>query len=201
MDRRAGFVVVALVGALGACSSEPATLDSSTASSSHRAEGARLAKHSVRSHPPTVVASPPAPPFGYCGGLQTTSDASYITTSGEAVALVEADTDGQAKPIPHVTRLIERNPVTDVRILAGSLPGSPLSEIDSPPLKPGRYLLVVGGGKGGYFVSMANYGTYAVHGRHAYRTCYDYSGAPPHLVRHGITTISGLIDLFSRALK
>jgi hypothetical protein len=53
---------------------------------------------------------------------------------------------------------------------------------------------------GGYFAALGNYGVYAIHGHHAYRTCNDFSGNPPHLVRHGITTVRGLTRLFSRAL-
>jgi hypothetical protein len=118
------------------------------------------------------------------------------------VALVQADVAGPAAPIPDVNPAEQRNPLAHVRVLAGSLPDGPLSVIDGSPLLQRRYLLLVGDtGVGDYFVSLGIYGTYTVHGHHAYRTCNDFNGRPPHPVRHGVTTIRGLTRLFGRALR
>lgn len=201
MSARVGFVAVALLGGLVACSSAPAKPGPSPAGSHVHAGAARLAQHSVRAHPPTVVPSPPPPPFGYCGGLETTSAARYVTSRGGAVALVQAEVDAAPTPIPHVSPVEQRNPLAHVRVLAGSLPDGPLSEIDSTPLRQRRYLLLVGDtGYGGYFTALGEYGTYAIHGHHAYRTCYDDSSGASHLVRRGITSVRGLTRLFARAL-
>lgn len=201
MKKRVGLVTAAMVGCVAACSSGPAGLAPSPAGSPHRTQAAGLAKLSVRSHLPTVAPSSPPPPFGYCGGIRTISDAQYITTRGEAVALVRAVVSGPPRPIPHVSRVEERNPLAHVRVLAGSLPNGPLTAIDSSPLRQRRYLVVVGDtGVGDYFAASGEYGTYAIHGHRAYRTCYDPNSGATHLVRSGITSVSGLTRLFARAL-
>jgi hypothetical protein len=95
----------------------------------------------------------------------------------------------------------QSNPVGHVRLLAGSLTNGRLTRVDTRPLAARRYLLVVGdAGVDGYFTSLGDYGIYAVHGRHAYRTCHDFGTDPDHQVRRGVTTVRGLTQLFSTAL-
>ena len=169
------------------------------------------ARHSSITSPPalsrsrpaaTPVPSPWPPPFGYCGGLRSVSDARYIVRAGAGVALVQAEVADDPTPIPGVNPAEQSNPLRHVRTLAGTLPDGPLSAIDAPPLPRRRYLILVGDtGRGGYFAAFGDYGIYTIHGHNAYRACNDFSGDPGHLVREGVTSVRGLTHLFSRALR
>lgn len=200
----AGIVTISVVLSGSDTSESPhhRALPGSSRAAAASLPGSAAATHGTGSaHPSTVIPSPPPPPFGYCGGLRSVADARYIVAGGAAVALVSAVISGPGSPIRHV-KVVRTMPVSDVRLLAGHLPDGPLTDIDSSPLATGRYLIVVGDtGRGGYFPALGFYGVYAIAGAHAYRTCYDFSGKPAHLVRVGITTIDGLSRIFAKALR
>ena len=195
-----GVVALALLSS-GCSSASPTRPSTATAS-----QTPATARHSSTTRAPAVEArtappphsSPFAPPFGYCGGLRTISDARYIVSSGLAVALVRATLSGRGRRIVRGTRATRVNRVT---LLAGRLTNGPVTKIDTIGLHAGRYVLLIGGGRGDYYVAAGLYGTFRPRGSHAYRVCNDFDGKPDHLVRSGITTISGLTRLFAHALR
>src|SRR4051812_26860044 len=152
--------------------------------------------------PGPPIPSPPPPPFGYCGGLNSVVDARYLTTRGQAVALVTATITGPGQPDPAIP--VERQlPVSHVHVLAGHVPGGSWRSVDYQLVKPGRYLILVGGlTSAHHYPALGAYGIFAIKGGHAYRTCYPFTTMPPrpHRVTNGITTISGLTRLFAAAL-
>jgi hypothetical protein len=182
------------VALASACSSAAPT-DRATPAAPRTSQS--VATRATARQEPTVHSSPGAPPFGYCGGLRSVTDTDSIVDSGLAVGFVRATVSAHGTPEAGATRASR---VSHVTLLAGRLPGGRPARIDTIDLRPGRYLLLVGYARATYYVAAGLYGTFRAEGDHGFRLCSDYRSPHEHLVRTGVTTISGLTRLFARSL-
>jgi hypothetical protein len=199
-------LAISCVALVGGCASAPAGRAASTDQVAPTGGGpARTSSGPVRTaaggpvaeQEPTVHSSPFAPPFGYCGGLHSVADTGYIVNSGFAVAFVRTTVSARGRPEAGGDTA---GRVSHTTLLAGKLPGGRPTRVETPDLRPGRYLLLLGY-HGAYYVAAGLYGSFRREGRHAYRLCYDFHDPHQQLVRTGVTTVSGLTRLFARGLR
>lgn len=151
----------------------------------------------------TVVPQPQVP--GTCTGVTSVADAINLIESGVSSALVDVQITNDPGPVSLHTRVIQ---VQTAHLVAGQLPNGDVTSLeeaaanDSQNILPvGHYLLLLGraSAPGAYFLSDAYSGSFVVNGDGAFQQCARYGDPGVSLIDTGITSESGLEQVFQQA--